>query len=160
MESFAIKLYAQIKHRVTKRKAKAHLYLGLELMPIEDFLLWAAASNLSELYKAWVEAGRPRKLVPTVDRIDSTKGYVLGNIRWVTLSDNSKNVVHQRKRTRLGGRGVHLTKTGKWEARAHINYKHKYIGRFDSEAEAREAYETYLEDSYGGNQDRHRQSET
>jgi hypothetical protein len=31
-----------------------------------------------------------RKLAPTVDRIDSSKGYSLDNMRWLTHSENSR----------------------------------------------------------------------
>ena len=43
------------------------------------------------LFEAWHEAGCPYRLVPSIDRINSTGGYMFGNLRFVTHSDNAKS---------------------------------------------------------------------
>jgi hypothetical protein len=73
------------------QKAKAHLYEGLEVLPRRQFYQWALHdASYRRLYLAWVESGYDQKLTPSVDRMDSQKGYTLGNIRWITHSENSR----------------------------------------------------------------------
>ncbi len=72
------------------QKEKAHLYKGLELMGRREFYVWALTSpTYKRLFAAWVKAGYSRALTPSVNRVDSKKGYVAGNIEWVTHSENS-----------------------------------------------------------------------
>lgn len=42
------------------------------------------------LYRIWQDSGFERKLTPSIDRIDSSKGYTLDNIQWLTLSNNCR----------------------------------------------------------------------
>lgn len=70
---------------------KAHLYQGKTLLSRDEFYEWSMFDpDFCTLYVAWQESGYDRKLSPSVDRIDSTKGYVMGNIRWLTHSENSR----------------------------------------------------------------------
>lgn len=87
-----MRIYRNMQSRVTGiQRKKAHLYLGKELLPREQFYDWALSSDEFELlYRGWVDSGYDRRLAPTVDRIDSEKGYTLDNMRWLTHSENSR----------------------------------------------------------------------
>lgn len=87
------RLYGGIKTRCTNRRYKKNAkYHGLPVMSWEDFVQWGLTPEFEEMYEAYLQSGKDRKLAPSVDRIDPTKGYVLGNVQWLTLSDNSKRV--------------------------------------------------------------------
>jgi hypothetical protein len=91
-KGFLMRTYRNMESRVTGvQKKKAHLYLGLELLPRDEFYSWASADrDLAELWDVWVLSGYQRKLTPSVDRKDSSKGYILDNMRWLTHSENSR----------------------------------------------------------------------
>lgn len=87
-----MRTYRNMKSRVLGiQKKKAHLYKGLSILDKERFYeisLNDPSYNL--LFDNWVVSGYDRKISPSVDRIDTTKGYEEGNIRWITHSLNSK----------------------------------------------------------------------
>lgn len=73
-------------------KKKAHLYDDLDILPRDDFYKWSLSNgDFHSLYENWVNSGYDKKLSPSIDRIDIEKGYVIGNIRWLTHSENSSN---------------------------------------------------------------------
>lgn len=92
VNGYLMRMYRNMKSRVTGvQKAKFHLYQGKELLPKEEFYSWAKSSEkFYQLFSQYIESGRDRKLAPSVDRIDSSKGYILGNMEWVTHSENSR----------------------------------------------------------------------
>ena len=65
---------------------------GKELLPLKEFLKWCedTREQFYELYKVWKKAGYKRGLAPSIDRIDNDKGYFVGNMQWVTQSENLK----------------------------------------------------------------------
>ena len=66
-------------------------YAGMEIVSWHDFFQFSLDDpNLPGLFKAWNDAGRPRKIRPCIDRIDHEKGYTIDNIQWITVSVNSK----------------------------------------------------------------------
>jgi hypothetical protein len=70
---------------------KAHLYEGKSLLSREEFYEWSINNpDFHRLYEEWVDSGYDRKLSPSVDRIDSSKGYETSNMEWVTHSENSR----------------------------------------------------------------------
>ena len=70
---------------------KPHLYKGLDIMPREEFYSWSLGNiDFDRLFVAWEASGHERKLSPSVDRVDNSKGYTIGNIRWITHSENSR----------------------------------------------------------------------
>ena len=89
---FLMRLYRNMQSRTSGiQKLKYHLYKGKTLLPREQFYEWAKASNIfHDLYATWQASGYDRKLTPSVNRIDSTKGYELDNMEWVTHSENSR----------------------------------------------------------------------
>lgn len=87
-----MRLYRNMRSRINGvQKSKAHLYAGKSLLSKEEFYDWAESHpDWLKLYSNWVESGFDRKLAPTVDRIDPSKGYELSNMRWLTHSENSR----------------------------------------------------------------------
>lgn len=70
---------------------KHHLYKGKALLSREEFYEWSMSNpDFHRLFNAWVESDYERKLSPSVDRLDSSKGYEVGNMEWVTHSENSR----------------------------------------------------------------------
>ena len=92
INGFLMRLYRNMQSRVNGvQKAKYHLYEGKTLLPKEDFYKWANNSEIfHSLFDIWEQSNYDRKLTPSVDRVDSNKGYELGNMRWVTHSENSR----------------------------------------------------------------------
>ncbi len=90
-------VYDNMFRRVTGRTNRAHLYQGLTLLPRPVFCAWALAeiSDFWPLWTRWQATGRSRKLVPSIDRKDVLKGYSLENMRWRTLSENSRYLTNR-----------------------------------------------------------------
>jgi hypothetical protein len=89
---FLMRLYRNMESRITGvQKQKHHLYEGKTLLDRESFYEWANNSLVfHSLFEKWENSGYDRKLAPSVDRINSLIGYELGNIEWVTHSENSR----------------------------------------------------------------------
>lgn len=87
-----MRIYRNMKSRIEGvQKTKAHLYSGKTLINKEDFYAWAQGCEYFDLlFNQWVDSGYDRKLAPSVDRIDSSKGYTIDNMEWVTHSENSR----------------------------------------------------------------------
>jgi hypothetical protein len=90
-KGFLMRTYRNMQSRVSGvQRKKAHLYKGLEILPREAFYAWAwDNSQFWRLYKQWAATDFDRKLSPSINRIDSNKGYTLDNIEWLTHSVNS-----------------------------------------------------------------------
>lgn len=90
-KGFLVRTYSNMLGRVNGLvKSKRHLYFGLEILSREDFYNWSLNNpDFKKLIDVYRESGYDRKLAPSIDRIDSSKGYILGNIRWLTHSENS-----------------------------------------------------------------------
>lgn len=89
---FLMRLYRNMESRIRGiQKQKSHLYQGKYLLPREEFYSWAKKHlPFWRMYVVWVQNNYSRKLTPTVDRLDSAKGYELTNMEWVTHSENSR----------------------------------------------------------------------
>jgi len=82
--------YNNMNRRV-RGYVKKHIYEDLDLLDRETFYLFSKESeDYNYLFDKWVESDYDRKLSPSIDRIDSKQGYVIGNIRWITHSENSR----------------------------------------------------------------------
>lgn len=79
-------------------KNKAHLYEGLPICGKEDFYNWSLSgdNNYLTLLEEYKMSGYLLNLAPSIDRIDSSKGYVFGNMRWVTFESNSSTTKHNK----------------------------------------------------------------
>lgn len=74
-----------------------------------------------------------------VDHIDGNKiNNEINNLRLVTHSENSRNS-YKHRNGRLLGCYLHK-QTNKWHSQLYIQGKQKYLGYFDTELEAYEAY--------------------
>jgi hypothetical protein len=61
------------------------------LLDRQDFYNWSIDNPIFlEMFEIYKSSEFNRKLAPTVDRIDSSKGYSLDNMRWLTHSENSR----------------------------------------------------------------------
>jgi len=102
IKGFLVRLYRNMKSRIDGvQKEKKHLYCGKELMSKEDFYEFSLKNDtFFELFKEYEQSGYLRKLAPSIDRIDSSKGYFVGNIEFVTMSENSRRSAGNRKKTK------------------------------------------------------------
>lgn len=94
-EGFLRWKYKDMKQRVSSpSRHGAKLYYGLSLMSLEEFMAWASADSVfNKLWKAFILSGRVRRLTPTIDRIDTLRGYVAGNVQFLTHSQNTKKAL-------------------------------------------------------------------
>ena len=92
VNGFLMRLYRNMESRIKGiQKQKSHLYKGKKLLDRQEFYAWAKSSkSFKSLYKNWVSNNYQRILTPSVDRVDSAKGYSLNNMEWVTHSENSR----------------------------------------------------------------------
>ncbi len=91
-KGFLVSTWHNMTGRVSGHtKAKDHLYKGLSICEKEQFYDFSwRNSDFTDLYIQWVISGFEKKYTPSIDRIDPKLGYVLGNMRWLTLSENSR----------------------------------------------------------------------
>lgn len=108
-KGFLMRLYRNMQSRVTGvQKQKAHLYLDKEILSREDFYIWANKTTFirfTEMFDVYKNSSFDRKLAPTVDRIDSSKGYFPENMRWLTHSENSR--LGAKSKVRLNKQIIH-----------------------------------------------------
>ena len=97
-QGFLVRLYRNMKSRITGvQKEKHHLYQNKNLFDKLEFYQWAQTQEkFHELFTEWEASQYQRKLTPTVDRIDSNKGYDFDNVEWVTHSVNSQRGIISR----------------------------------------------------------------
>ncbi len=82
--------HRNMRRRVSGEQPKWYSYLGLEILPREDFLEWAKKDKtFKKLYNEWVHANYEYKYTPSVDRLNPTYGYTLDNINFCTIQQNS-----------------------------------------------------------------------
>jgi hypothetical protein len=91
-KGFLMRLYRNMQSRIEGvQKKKHHLYKGLSLLERELFYEWALNSKeFHKLFDEWELQEYPRKLSPSVDRVNSDLGYFISNMEWVTHSENSR----------------------------------------------------------------------
>lgn len=84
--------YAGIRSRCLGKGTRGdRIYKGLAFCERGPFLVWATADErYSKLFYIWKEKGFPRKLAPSIDRIDNKRGYELDNLQWLTREDNGR----------------------------------------------------------------------
>lgn len=87
------KRYAHMKARHGGRSTHFSHCEEKGLMSRDEFFVWCKnTKNMNTfiaIYFDWVMADFPLGLSPSIDRIDSTLGYVNGNLQWLTFDQNS-----------------------------------------------------------------------
>lgn len=97
-KGYLMRSYRNMQSRVEGIQKKGS-WFGKELLPREDFYEWALNDpTFKLLFSLYEQSGYDRKLAPSPDRIDSSKGYTLDNMRWVTHSVNSAMTSRSNKR--------------------------------------------------------------
>lgn len=96
INAFLTKMYRDMKARVTGTKKGAvadrssHIYVGKPILPRDVFIQWAKNhADFLTLYKRYVMNDFERRLAPSINRIDSRKGYTLDNMEWMSSGQNS-----------------------------------------------------------------------
>lgn len=116
LEGLVHRRYRDMKSRIAGKPQYGDRWKGLELLPLADFIRWslyAVDSDYPALWERWstgedipkmqitsttgqtipiLWAHGPYQtlLSPSIDRIDSTKGYIIGNMQWLTRSEHMK----------------------------------------------------------------------
>lgn len=72
---------------ISKRRSS----FGKELCSKEEFFNWCYKNfeTFNKLFKNWQLNNFERKLSPSIDRLENSKGYTLDNIRWITTYQNT-----------------------------------------------------------------------
>lgn len=96
-KGYLVATYCDMKKRCSGKVTRTkHIYEGLEVLKASAFYSWSLRGlRFRRLLAAYIKAGRPRGLAPSVDRIDPMVGYVLGNIRWMTNRENSSRGIKE-----------------------------------------------------------------
>ena len=85
-----VRCYNHMSQRVKGTCKEYHKYKGLSILDKQDFYDWAISDkNYNKLHSDWVLSNKLSKC-PSIDRIDSLKGYDIDNIRFLTHSENSR----------------------------------------------------------------------
>ena len=88
--------YSCIKTRCIRGRSNGKKYFvtGKPFLSKEEFMEWAYSPENMEvflsLYNNWQRNGFDNKLSPSIDRINSKKSYLIGNLQWLSKSDNCK----------------------------------------------------------------------
>jgi hypothetical protein len=89
---FLSNLYAHIKERVSnpEKSVSGRKYLGLPVCSKEDFLIFGLSDpTFHKMFATYRRFHGKRRYVPSIDRINSKKGYVIGNLQFLSIIDNS-----------------------------------------------------------------------
>lgn len=64
-------------------------YTGLDILSKYTFYSWALSDvEYNRLYDDWVQSDYSTSLCPSINRKDSTLGYLLPNMEWTTTIHN------------------------------------------------------------------------
>lgn len=98
-----VRLYSEIGRRkvsnhitrlwyaMNRRVNTQSSYLKREVKFSKQWFIGFCMENkqYKRLFNQWAKNGYPRKLVPTIDRIDNAEGYTKTNIQFLSFKDNS-----------------------------------------------------------------------
>lgn len=84
--------YADMKARVDGRSTNHSHSFGQDLLSKEEFEEWCVSQPhftiFLVIYMDWVRSDFNMMLSPSIDRVDSTKGYTADNMQWMTFIEN------------------------------------------------------------------------
>ena len=84
-----------------------------------------------------------------VDHIDRNPlNNHISNLRWVTNGENGRNKLSRKGSSKYKGVYFHK-KRKKWEVQIQLNNKRQYLGSFDCEKEAAQAYNDKAKEIFG-----------
>lgn len=126
-KGFLMRLYRNMQSRIDGvQHEKFHLYEGKSLLDRVDYYSWTENHvDFKRLFKEYEESGYERKLAPSIDRIRSSEGYTLDNMRWVTHSVNSAETD---RRVKIRVNGVLFSSIA--EASEHFNIPRSMLYHF------------------------------
>ncbi|WYV99233.1 endonuclease VII [Pseudomonas phage vB_PpuM-KoPa-4] len=82
--------YSNMKGRVNGRVKKSrHLYEGLQICTKEEFYAWGDTPEFRAMLDYYKQTGYDQRFAPSVDRIDTARGYEIDNMRWLQQRVNS-----------------------------------------------------------------------
>lgn len=89
--------YQGIKQRCEGNAVRHYHVEGMRYLSREEWAKWCEQNmdRFMSIYKVWASMDFPRKLCPSIDRINNKKGYTMDNIRWTTVAENSKKYTKQ-----------------------------------------------------------------
>jgi len=81
-------VYGRIRNRCNGGNER---YTGMPLMNRDEWrkFLEDTVEDRKVLWGEWVASGYRLRMAPSIDRIDSAKGYIVGNCRWLPQWENS-----------------------------------------------------------------------
>lgn len=72
-------------------KSNHKSYNGMEILAYDEWMEWTEKTYdvFIKLFRLWQESEYDRRLSPSIDRIDNKKGYIVGNMQWLTNYENT-----------------------------------------------------------------------
>lgn len=92
---------------IYKTQKRANVLRGFGAMPYSkvELAIWLYSNGFKAIYDDWMESGMIKDKKPSVDRIDSKKGYSFDNIQLLTWLGNLENQYRDiRNGTGAGGK--------------------------------------------------------
>lgn len=90
LKGFLVLKHAKMVQRARGHNGpKDHLYKGLPVISPNSFYSWAlSTTNIHEMFSKYKKSGWKYSLCPSIDRINPKEGYILGNMRFITMKEN------------------------------------------------------------------------
>ena len=103
-------------HQKSNSKKRGHLPPAYTKSDLRDWLM--AQKKFHHMFHLWEVSGFDNMLIPSVDRLDNTKGYTFSNLELVVWKENKRRAHEDSKTTKLSTGNtkvpvIQLTKKGK-----------------------------------------------